>query len=140
MKQVLHDRIGARQIDRAVRIGKAQSLLLAQEVLIGRGVVSDVATRRLIGEPFTDVTLVRAGARGEFGAFQRTGCERAVQPELIADQYQHRTDGRAEVTDGLAEKCVQTPFIDCHGPPSAATDRSSAALCTAGRPRSGSTY
>ena len=37
----------------------------------------------------------------------RSGRERPVQPEFVADRHEHRADRRAEVADGFAEECVE---------------------------------
>ena len=67
VKQILHDRIDAGQIDGAVRIGKAQRLLLGEVIFAGRGIVFDVAAGRLIAEPFADIALVRVRALRKLG-------------------------------------------------------------------------
>ncbi len=90
MEQVLHDLVGARQVDRAVRVGEAERLLLAQEVPAAHRVVLDVAARGLVGEPLADVALVGAGALGQLvrGHGFAVG-HRLVEAELVAQAHHY---------------------------------------------------
>jgi hypothetical protein len=67
MKEVLHYGIRPRKINVPIRIGKTERQLLTQRVLAARGSLFRVAARRLISQPFPNVTLVGIRVGRELG-------------------------------------------------------------------------
>ncbi len=114
VKQIAHDRVGARHVDRPVRISQAERLLGRQRKHLRGGVIFHVAAGGLVGEPFAHVPFVGAGLRCELAGCHWCAGERPVEAELVADRHQHRADRRAQIADGFPEECVQALFINYH--------------------------
>jgi len=110
----LHDVVRPWHVDRAVRVGQAQCLLLAHGPLVGVRVELHVAARALIAQPFADVALVGPGAFRQLSRRDRTVRQFAVQPEPVTDQDQRRTHRGAKITNGLAKEFVELDFVDSH--------------------------
>ena len=114
MKQIADDRIGAWHVDRSVRVREAQRLLGREEERLVSGVVFDVAAGCLIGQPFANISLVRASFRRERAGRQWPGGECFVEPQLVADRDQNGADRRAEIADRFSQERIETLFINCH--------------------------
>src|SRR5690348_7271319 len=78
VKEVLHDGIGSRKIHRTLRVGEAERLFLAEGVFATGGVIYRVTTGRLVGQPFTYITLVRTRPRCKLGGCKRLPRELAI--------------------------------------------------------------
>ncbi len=102
------------QVERPVRVGQRERLLLGQRVGVGVGVIHHVAASRLAAQPLGDVASVRLGAFGEVVGGYRSVCEAAVEPELIADNDATRGNGGAEIADELPEKRHQLVLVYGH--------------------------
>src|SRR4029077_19553632 len=70
MEKVLHQHIGARQIDWPFGIGQTEGLLLIEEIEAGFAAVMNVPSSGLLPEPFADISLVGAGVLCQFGGRQ----------------------------------------------------------------------
>ncbi len=107
-----HER--ARRVDRAVRVGQHEGLLLGHRKGVAVRVVLDVAAGRLAAQPLGDVARVGLGAGGELVGGCRGRCQRAVQAEPVPDHDVARRRGRAEVGHELAEDLAELGVVDCH--------------------------
>ena len=114
MEKVLHQHIGARQIDWPLGIGQAEGLLLIEEIGVGLGVIIDVTTRGLVAEPLADITFVRARSLRQFGGSQLTFRKFAIKPEFVPDQHQYRANRSTEIADSFAEECLKLFWGRCH--------------------------
>src|SRR5436190_13977622 len=95
-------------------------LLRGKSIFSGSRVVRDIATGRLIAEPFTDIALDGARALGQFRRSDRASLShRLVKPELVADHDQGHAHAGADVVDCLAEELLQLRFVDGHVSPPA---------------------
>ncbi len=92
----------ARQIRRTVFHRQREGLLVGQlKRSLGR-IVGHVASGRLRGKPFPDVSLVGIGFLGKLGGGHRPGAGHGfVQPQLFADEHQSCVHRRAKLPDYL---------------------------------------
>ena len=118
VEQVLDDRICPRQVDGPVRIRQTQRLLLRQAEASGGTVVFQVASGGLVGEPLANIALVSAGPLRQLPGGRGLLGQSPIQPQLIPQQHQYRTDRATQVPDGFAQKCVESLFVDGHVAPS----------------------
>ena len=104
------------QIARAAFIGERERLLRRQGESFRRRIVGHVAARSLRAEPFADVALGGAGARGEFGGRERPGSgHRFVQAQPLADDDERGVHRRTHVPDGFAEEVLKFGGVHCGG-------------------------
>ena len=104
-----HERAG--QVERPVRVGERERLLLGERERPGRGVVLGPAARRLLGEPLGDVADVGAGAGGEGRRVGRALGEGPVEPEAVPDDDAAGRHGRAEVADRPSHELHQLVLV-----------------------------
>src|SRR5690606_11940579 len=114
VEEVLHDGVRARQIDRAIRVCQAERLFLTQRVLAASGIVFHVAARSLVREPFTHISLGRAGTLRELCGRERPLRQLAIETELIANRDQYCAHGCTEIGNGLAEERLDSAFVYGH--------------------------
>lgn len=94
-------------------VGEDRGLLRCQRVGVGRGVVIDVAGRRLRWQPLANKALGGAGPRRQLGGRKRSRFgDSPVEPELVAKQHERGIGGGAEVIDHLPQEHVELGLID----------------------------
>ena len=102
-----------RQVGRALRIGQRERLLRRQRVAAARGLVFDVAARRLGVQPFADVSLGRSGSLGELRGRERPGPgELAVQAELVAHHDERRVQRRPHLVHCPEHELLELGAVD----------------------------
>ena len=107
-----HERPG--QVQRPVRVGQREGLLFGQRELTRGGVVADVPSRGLPGQPLRDIPRVGLGAPCQLLRGRRVFGEAAVQPEPVPHDHAAGRDSGAEVGDERAEELVQLVLVDAH--------------------------
>ena len=103
---------GARQVERARRVGEGERLLGGEVERAGRRVVLDVAACGLPGQPLGDVTRVGAGAPASSSGVAGALREGRVEPEAVPDDDTAGGGRRAEVADHAPEQGVEPVGVD----------------------------
>src|SRR5580704_16916186 len=99
----------------AALVRQGEGLFLVQEELAVRSIKCDVATRRLIAEPFTDVAFSRSCSLCQFRRILWPTCGKCfVESELIADSDESCMKGRPEIDNRSAQELVKLVWIQCH--------------------------
>ena len=109
------DLYSAQKIEGAVFITESGGLLGVHGKARGGGVVIDETRGRLRGEPFANVSLMRAGRRSEIGGRHRIAFgERFIQTQFFADKHRADAHHRAEIADQLTHESHQFVRLRCH--------------------------
>ena len=106
-----------RQVQRSVRVGQRERLLLGQREPPGGGIAADVPARRLPAQPFRDVPRVGSGPPRQLLRGGRPLGQAAVQAQAVPDDDVPGRDGGAQVADEPAEQLAQLVLIDGHDGP-----------------------
>ena len=101
---------------RAVGLREREGLLGCQRPGVGRGVVLDVPSRRLVGQPRPDVGDVGAGAVGErLGRDGLAVGHRAVEAEAVAEEDAAGAERGPDVADHPADERLEEPHVELAG-------------------------
>ena len=107
----------ARQVQRPVRVGQRERLLLGQREPPGGGIAADVPARRLPAQPLRDVPRVGSGPPRQLLRGGRPLGQAAVQAQAVPDDDVPGRDGGAQVADEPAEQLAELVLIDGHDGP-----------------------
>jgi hypothetical protein len=100
-------------IQRSIRVGKGECLLVGQPVRLGGWPAADVPTRSLATQPLGHVPLIAFSPRRQLDRGRGVLRQSAVQPQPVPDNDASCRDRRTQVADETAEKLVELVLI--HG-------------------------